>query len=115
MVLYLQNLINFCCQIIKVLHCDQLSLHKPQLTIALRNCLPCCMLAMQQIHRKLSWQVDLHNGKGFSDHFLPFTVDEMDCRTSAYHSSSPACEVDSFCHLSLQVLSGNILAPVDSV
>lgn len=73
------------------------------------------MFAVQQIHRKLSWQVDLHDGKRFSDHFVPFTADKIDCCTSAYHRSSPACEVDSVCHLSFQVVSGNILATVDSV
>ncbi len=64
---YLQDLIYLCCQIIKVLNCDQLALHKPQLPIAVSNRLLCCTLTVQQIYCKLSWQVDLHHGKGLSN------------------------------------------------
>ena len=57
---YLEDLVDFCCQIVKVLHSDKLALHKPQLTIAFSDCLLCSAFAVQEIHCKLGWQVDLH-------------------------------------------------------
>ena len=49
-------------------------------------------------------------------HELKFSKQSnMQLNTCAYHSDSPACEVDSICHLSLQVVSSDVLASVDTV
>ena len=64
---HLKTFIYFSRQIVKVLHADELALHKLELTIAFSNCLLRRTLAMQQINCKLGWQVHLRTRKAVLD------------------------------------------------
>ncbi len=61
--IYLQDFVNFCCQVVKIVHGDELSLYNSQLAIAFSHCLLRRTLTMKQVHCKLSRQIHLHNSR----------------------------------------------------